>query len=106
MLQLAPRGEIAIPMAELEDPYLSHVKTHQALRAMVRRFRPKLRLGLRVRRPIVAGGLGGFHRERSTPDCSASTKSRLASEKPGDGGCRARLLLVLHTVRTLGLSLL
>jgi hypothetical protein len=43
MLQLAPRGEIAIPMAELEDPYLLHVKTHHALRVTVRRFRPKLR---------------------------------------------------------------
>jgi hypothetical protein len=28
MLQLAPRGEIAVPMAELEDPYLLDVKTH------------------------------------------------------------------------------
>jgi len=30
MLQLAPRGEIAVPIAELEDLHLAHVKTHKA----------------------------------------------------------------------------
>ena len=49
MLQLAPRGEIAVPMSELDDPYLLDVKTHQTLLVMVRRFRPKLRWGARVK---------------------------------------------------------
>jgi hypothetical protein len=47
-LQLAPRGEIAIPMTELDDPYVLDVKVHQALR-MVRRFRPKCRFWARVK---------------------------------------------------------
>ena len=46
MLQLAPRGEIAVPIAELEDLQLLDVKMHKAHRVVVRRFRPKLRLGL------------------------------------------------------------
>ena len=57
MLQLAPRGEIAIPMAELEDPYLLDVKAHQTLRIIVRRFRPELRLGASCKKAESLGRL-------------------------------------------------
>jgi hypothetical protein len=47
MLQLAPRGEIAVPILELEDLHLPHVKTHEAFRC----------------------GLKSHRRVRSSPSC-------------------------------------